>query len=101
LSIANPIALHPRHPMNDACGLLPTGIAEFIIGPRIRVARWLIQATLASPSPSPRLWGEGWGEGEFQGRGSAENPLTRIASDDALRPLSASFARRAPASGAR
>jgi hypothetical protein len=60
------------------------GIAEFIIGPRIRAARWLIQATLASLSPSPRLRGEGWGEGEFQERGLRKIPLTRIASDDAL-----------------
>src|SRR4051794_5027644 len=52
---------------------------------------------------APLLRGEGWGEGQTHGKCSWKDlyPLTRIASDDAIRPVSASEARRAPASGAR
>src|SRR5215472_7901859 len=59
-----------------------------------------------SHSLSPPLRGEGWGEGLLSANPTARRsprrlPLTRIASNDAIRPLRASFARLDPASGAR
>src|SRR6202008_2556817 len=41
-------------------------------------------------SPSPRLRGEGWGEGSFREPRSWRGPLTRIASCDAIRHRPAS-----------